>query len=238
MPRVSPPRRKHLRRSSAGPKPSPRFGALLVGLAAAVGLTSTGCSYFFPSCQTIPGCLAGQVLCDNLTCSDLHTDPHNCGFCNNSCGPGTVCEALADGGAACGCNGQGLQQIDGRCLALQVDPLNCGAVGATCRADQACTRGTCGCPSPDYLDGGSAECPVDGGLVCANLLGDAFNCGSCGRTCDGTCVLGVCEVADAGIGDGGDAGPADGGDAGGPDGGAAGVPDGGDAGASDAGDGG
>jgi hypothetical protein len=187
-----------------------------------------GCSYLFPSCATIPGCPTGEVLCSNLACSDLRTDPFNCGFCENACGGGLVCDPDAgvgvDGGivGACVCALQGQTLINGECLALSVDPDNCGAAGHACRLDQACFDGGCGCWIPpqlsQILDGGNSECPTDAGPTCTDLLNDAHNCGACGRTCNGGCVLGVCDggVPDAGeMPDGGDAGEMpDAGDAG------------------------
>jgi hypothetical protein len=173
-----------------------------------------GCAYLFPSCATIPGCPTGQILCNNLTCSDLRSDPFNCGMCNNACGAGLACvpDGGSEGGGACGCALEGQTLVDGECLELSVDPDNCGAVGRACRLDQACFDGGCGCLSLPYLDGGSNECATDAGPICADLLNDPQNCGSCGHSCVGGCMLGDC---DAGMVDGGEAGPDDAGDAGG-----------------------
>src|SRR5271169_5920425 len=101
--------------------------------------TTAGCAYLFPSCATIPGCPTGEVLCNNLTCSDLRTDPFNCGFCNNACGAGLACvpDGGAGGNAACGCSIEGQTLIDGQCLALSIDPDNCGAAGTVCHLDHA-----------------------------------------------------------------------------------------------------
>jgi hypothetical protein len=181
-----------------------------------------GCSYLFPSCATIPGCPAGQVLCTNLSCSDLRTDPFNCGTCWHACGAGLSCDpdagVGADGGivGACVCPIEGQTLVDGRCLALSIDPDNCGAVDHACRLDQACVDGGCGCLIPSYLDGGSSECDTDAGPVCADLLSDPENCGGCGRICAADCQLGVCDggVSDGGLGDAGDAGGGDAGDGG------------------------
>jgi hypothetical protein len=187
------------------------------------------CSYLFPSCATVPGCPTGQKLCSNLACSDLRTDPFNCGMCNHPCGAGLVC--VPDGGpndtGACGCPIPGQILASGQCLTLSVDPNNCGAVGKACRPDQACLDGGCGCVLPSFLaelfDGGSlppvvagildggGECSADAGPVCTDLLDDTLNCGTCGRACSGACVLGSC---DAGLADGGGSEAPDAGDAG------------------------
>jgi hypothetical protein len=182
------------------------------------------CAYFFPSCETIPGCPEGQILCNNLTCSDLMSDPFNCGECNNSCSAGLNCvpDGGPDGGAACGCTLAGQILFDGACLDLSLDPENCGAIGNACRLDQACLDGGCGCLIPSalsaFLDGGSNECPTDGGTACTDLLNDPQNCGGCGLICAASCGLGSCDggSSDGGSGDGGSS---DGGDDGGIDGG-------------------
>jgi hypothetical protein len=214
---------------------------------------AANCAYLFPSCATIPGCPPGQDLCNNLTCADLTTDPLNCGFCNNACGAGLVCQPTgepADGGSggACGCPIPGQVLAHGQCIDLQVDPEDCGTIGNVCRPDQACLDGGCGCIVPPYLaqlfdggvvppflapllDGGS-ECATDAGMVCTDLLNDPSNCGACGRVCSGACTLAECD--DGGLADAGGPGPSDGGD-GGP-----GTTDGGDGGpgTTDGGDGG
>ena len=56
------------------------------------------CTFLLPSLQTPPPCPPDTVLCDNLTCSDLQTDPFNCGFCGNVCGQGLSCKSILDGG--------------------------------------------------------------------------------------------------------------------------------------------
>ena len=192
-----------------------------------------GCSYLFPSCATIPGCPTGQVLCNNLACSDLLTDPFNCGMCRNACGAGLVCvsdggESGVPGGAFCGCPLEGQTLVHGECLALSIDPDNCGAAGHACRLDQACFDGGCGCLIPpqlaQILDAGNGECATDAGPTCTDLLNDPDNCGACGLACNGGCVLGACDGGAVETADGGDAGET-------PDGGDAGeMPDAGDAG--------
>jgi hypothetical protein len=223
-------------------RPALRLSALLAAV-----LATADCSYLFPSCATIPGCPKGQVLCNNLTCSDLLSDPFHCGMCNHPCAPGLVCVPLdgpetaldggvgagdvadPDGGATCACPIPGQILAHGQCFDLRVDPDNCGAIDNACRADQACLDGGCGCVLPpllaEMLDGGSGECATDAGPVCADLLNDPQNCGTCGHACaGGECTLAICEpgAPDAGdLADGGDGGaqgdggvsPADAGDA-------------------------
>jgi len=201
-----------------------------------------GCSYLFPSCETIPDCPDAAVtlpvsdgglvvvwlptvLCTNLTCSDLHTDPFNCGACNNVCAAGLTCVAVLDGGAECICPAEGQTLMNGSCLALAIDPLNCGAIGNACQTNHVCYDGGCVCPSPTYLDGGvSTDCPSDAGAdagLCVDVLNDPGNCGTCGTFCENGCAEGAClepgetlDAGDEGEPDAGDAGEADAGDGG------------------------
>jgi hypothetical protein len=193
------------------------------------------CTFLLPSLQTPPPCPTGTVLCNNLTCSDLKTDPFNCGFCENVCGQGLSCKTIPDdGGSACLCTIPGGLFQNGICYNLAGDPNNCGQIGLACAPTQVCVNGLCGCAGIDA--GLVTECIEDGGPVCANLSSDQHRCGSCTNDCGdlGVCSLGMC--VDGGIEDGGasDAG-ADGGLS---DGGDAGMSDGGDAGTFDGGDGG
>ncbi|HEX9243934.1 MAG TPA: FG-GAP-like repeat-containing protein [Anaeromyxobacter sp.] len=80
----------------------------------------------------------------------------------------------------------------GTCVALALDPENCGTCGNACGATLTCTGGTCACREGDtWCDGVSA---------CVDLNGsDVANCGECGHACtsNGVCVLGVCECPNA-----------------------------------------
>ncbi len=175
------------------------------------------CSYFFPSCQTIPPCPTGQTQCTQASCADLTTDPLNCGACNNVCALGLSCLPAGDGGGVCGClPGSELQAggcvaatpcgatrcpTDGgsACANLVTDDANCGACGAVCPTGAFCQSSHCVC-----LDGTS---PCGGSC-----------CGGGGACVDGGCTGSDGGAAtDGGPGDGGaatDAGPDGGGDAG------------------------
>jgi hypothetical protein len=226
---------------------APAFGLYAVVAALSLGLSA--CSYFFPSCQTIPDCPAGQALCTNASCADLTNDPQNCGSCNNVCAPGLVCipgpevaDAGPDGGpgpgpGSCGCP-NGLLLSNGQCLDLATDSHNCGSVGATCPGGQVCLARQCRCVGADggtNLETDDLNCGTCGVACAATATCQAGACicqdgtAQCGAACcgdDGPCEAGLCAGAsdggtDAGAEDGGltDAGPAD-----------AGVADGGDAG--------
>jgi hypothetical protein len=211
----------------------------LYAIAAALGLGLSGCSYFFPSCQTIPDCPAGQVLCTNASCADLANDPQNCGACARVCAPGYVCipgpaDAAADGGpgpGTCGCPA-GLVQSDGQCLDLAIDNQNCGSVGTACQGGESCLAGQCRCPGLDAgvnLETDDGNCGACGSACAAAAACQTGSCicpdgtTQCGAACCGTegpCDAGLClgAVADGGSTDGGladagstDAGPSDGG---------------------------
>ena len=155
--------------------------SLALALLLSPGLSA--CAYFFPSCQTIPPCPAGQLLCTQDSCSDLSSDRLNCGACNHVCAPGLVCRGAPDAGASCGCPTTGAALVNGECIDLQNDAQNCGAVGTVCASGVVCLRGACGCPG--LGDGGSiALCAFDGGQACVDLSVDDLSCGGCGVVCD------------------------------------------------------
>ncbi len=195
-----------------------------------------------------PDCPEGTVLCNNLTCSDLRTDPYNCGYCENACGQGLSCKytdagiapdaGFVDGGvttgvvyvgSACQCTIPDAIFWNGFCYDLSVDPQNCGSIGFSCGNTQVCFNGVCGCAGVDAGGGPIVACPGDAGPICTDLRVDPHHCGVCGNDCgdNADCDSSVCVPLDAGaIGDSGpDAGSVDDG----------GFTDGGDAGLSDAG---
>src|SRR5262245_20417844 len=59
------------------------------------------------------GCAAGEVDCGG-GCTDLETDPANCGACGVACGPGNGCTA-----GACGCECEvGWIACDASCICM------------------------------------------------------------------------------------------------------------------------
>jgi uncharacterized protein YjdB len=126
-------------------------------------------------------CGAGQTSCSGV-CTNMETDPANCGGCGILCGTGLcnagTCQAA---GNPAGCPAPGLICGAAVCTNTQVDPSNCGACGITCPAGLTCTAGKCG-PA-------AVACPT--GFV--PTPNDPNNCGGCGIVCaSGVCNAGVC----------------------------------------------
>jgi hypothetical protein len=137
-------------------------------------------------------CAEGAVYCDG-TCTLLAWDPHNCGACGNVCGGSNPycidgeCSACPPGLVLCGDS----------CVDLAFDRSNCGACGQDCGPGFVCAAGTCCDPLTQYC---GVESCGPGEMLCAgtcvNLSNDFFNCGACGRSCEGIgeyCDNGVCN---------------------------------------------
>jgi C1A family cysteine protease len=84
-------------------------------------------------------CYMGMTSCNGV-CTDMQTDPLNCGACGDQCSPGEPCT-----GGSCGiaCPQGRTQCRPGECLDLQNDPENCGACGASCGLRETCSQGKC-----------------------------------------------------------------------------------------------
>jgi hypothetical protein len=94
------------------------------------------------ACQQ--SCLAGCEACDS-GCTDLLTDPVNCGRCETRCIGSRTCQ---DGKCACPagfdlCPGDDL--VDA-CFDLLVDVKHCGDCETNCGTDGLCVDGTCEFP--------------------------------------------------------------------------------------------
>ena len=162
-------------------------------------------------CGDGPGlvCNAGRcdAACDSPTtrcppikvhpapyCSDLLTDPSNCGACGYRCSDRanatTRCDvarcaltcdkgfADCDGSLATGCESQ-----------LASDASNCGGCGNACLPGAKCVAGSCsggGCTPPSRVCSG----------VCTDVMRDPANCGDCGKVCSAglPCVAGSCST--------------------------------------------
>jgi len=96
------------------------------------------------------GCPPGDVVCQFNGCTDLQTDPNNCGACNKGCPLGASCQM-----GTCQCPaGQVVCPLDG-CVDLQTNEANCGSCG------NACSLGNGQGYGPDgYCELGACHVPV------------------------------------------------------------------------------
>ena len=88
------------------------------------------------SCGAYVCCPAGAVCC-NGTCTDLNSDPHNCGACGYVC-PAGICA----NGSCGGCNFPFIA-CNGVCVDPTSDRNNCGGCGVQCGDTEACISGSC-----------------------------------------------------------------------------------------------
>jgi hypothetical protein len=149
---------------------------------------ATGAFCFDGGCAVPPAvCPPPQQPCSSgdggSLCTNVQSDPANCGACNHPCDVGRDCvqavcmPSCAPGLVHCGA---------ATCVNLQDDPSNCGQCGAVCEPNGFCAQGSCHCAA-GYTDCGAAAAPQ-----CLLLLSDPDNCGGCGARCQ------ACEICEGG----------------------------------------
>jgi hypothetical protein len=93
-----------------------------------------------------------QTLCGEPgVCSNLTSDPQNCGACGTKCKTGMACVA-----GVCRCPKQWDRYVGANCVDLLSDNNNCGEIGKRCnvKGGELCVWAVC--------------TPVDGGLPCCD----------------------------------------------------------------------
>jgi hypothetical protein len=138
---------------------------------------SVSLDWVVPANGTIPGswcdanthCPAGSTCCQRVTqggvpyaeCTDLLTDPNNCGSCLYQCRSGVCCDGrcIAQTDNACGCPARpcppghkccmvfnGYEAVS-KCVDVTGNIQHCGGCDHRCTSGQACCDGTC-CSGP------------------------------------------------------------------------------------------
>jgi hypothetical protein len=91
--------------------------------------------------QCKPACSPGLVSCSGW-CTDLSSDPLNCGACGTQCAFGCV-----QGQCVSTCP-PSLKTCVAGCADVTKDPLNCGACSNACAPGESCAQGVCQPPCP------------------------------------------------------------------------------------------
>jgi hypothetical protein len=130
-------------------------------------------------------CPAPNTVCGTSNCTDIQSDPANCGTCGNRCPSGQSC-FLGACGRPCDviqwsmCDRNAIEALDA-CTQTQPQSVCVAIYNATI---QQCTA-QYGCPDPN-----TACCDV----ICNDLESDPANCGSCRNACASgeVCCNGTC----------------------------------------------
>jgi hypothetical protein len=123
--------------------------------------------------QCVSPCLPTQTNCPS-GCSELPTDPANCGMCGRACPAGQFCSS---GTCVMACmNGE--TRCDQSCVNLDNNVKNCGICGKSCAGAEACVSRVCQCVTPNVVCGGA----------CTNVRNNRDHCGRCNNRCGGDLV--------------------------------------------------
>ncbi len=122
------------------------------------------------------GCPAGQSWCG--VCTDIVSNPDDCGWCGHACPTGASCNM-----GICECPA-GTDPCSGACVDEATNLQHCGGCGQACAVGASCVGGICECPA------GQDACAS----VCVDEATDTTNCGACGTVCatNAACESGEC----------------------------------------------
>ncbi|MGM0595670.1 MAG: hypothetical protein ACQES9_01395 [Myxococcota bacterium] len=141
-------------------------------------------------------CEGAEKFC-NGKCTDLSTDPDNCGSCNNKCGFDEFCqlgECIKDCGDLINC--------DNTCVDIDTDTEHCGSCNNSCPNPNnilvECDEGECHyqCKT-NYADCNQDLDLTDSDGCEVNLVNDDEHCGYCGLDCGNfaKCINQTCQAS-------------------------------------------
>lgn len=188
-------------------------------------LTTGACGQGQCTCASEPDGAAcppgeGSTCCPVTGCTNVNSDPRNCGECGNDCTDelggrpqGNICVVVEDS-PRCYCGAVGVVCTGRRwctevthpddpcgCKNLDADESNCGRCGNRCPENEECIDGVCLCVTEGRsCDGGQNCCPglgcVPGSCGCEDPelmhCGGYCNCPVTNICCDGECLEGTC----------------------------------------------
>jgi hypothetical protein len=103
-------------------------------------------------CAATQACVAGICACrtgltaiaGGMGCTDLQSDPTNCGALGNRCGGATPACVMGTCRAPDACVRSGSVQLCmGACVDTATNTLHCGDCGNDCGRDEVCIQGRC-----------------------------------------------------------------------------------------------
>jgi hypothetical protein len=92
------------------------------------------------SCGAYACCSTGLACCNGI-CTDVNSDPNNCGACGKVCAASTP--FCIQGVCTVNPCALGLTYCDPACVDLSSDPFNCGACYKQCPSNEVCAGGVC-----------------------------------------------------------------------------------------------
>lgn len=131
---------------------------------------------------------SGRSLICNGFCTDVLSDPNNCGTCGRICNASETCSNGWCVSTATVCS-LGQTACGSQCVDTKSDRNNCGVCFKVCPQAQICVDSSCVCPGGGQLCGDS----------CVDTNSNGQHCGACNRACPGDqiCLGGQCVCPDS-----------------------------------------